>query len=90
MCLLIWGAQIAINVRFAWEVAGTDPFFQGTMVTIMAAQDLGRPLFMAKGMHALSRRLRREATLYFTIGFMLASVSFLCPSSMLSASFAQG
>ena len=90
VCLLIWGAQIAINVRFAWEVAGADPFFQWTMVTIMAALDLGRPLFMAKGMHVLSRRLRREATLYFTIGFTLASVSFLCSSSMLSASFAQG
>ncbi|WP_114011632.1 hypothetical protein [Cohaesibacter intestini] len=90
VCMLIWVAQIAINVRFAWEIAGSDFFFRSTLVAIMAALDLGRPLFVAKGINLVSRHLCGQAVPYFVIGFMLASVSFLCSSSMLSASFAQG
>lgn len=83
------GALILINATFAWEFAQTQ-FFKVALVAAMMACDLLRPLLVARGIYDMGQGLFRKGLAAIMIALLLAPLSVLSSTTVLSATMLSG
>jgi len=89
VCAAAVMALVAINASFAWAL-GESEAFRIAFVAGLTASDLMRPLLITRGLLDLSRRRVVRGSAAICVALMLAPVSILSSTSVISATLLLG